>query len=69
MPKTISPVDCYCDTTDAARVLSVTTECLRRWRCQKKGPPYIKLGKSVRYEVKALFAWAAQHGVTNDPQS
>ena len=69
MPKTISPVDCYVDTNDAARVLSVTTECLRRWRCQSKGPPYIKFGKSVRYEVAALFAWARQGQVRPDSQS
>lgn len=35
-----------------ARVLSVSVQTLRNWRHQSKGPPYIKIGRSVRYPIE-----------------
>jgi hypothetical protein len=33
----------------AAIELDVAIQTLRNWRCQRKGPTYIKLGRCVRY--------------------
>jgi predicted DNA-binding transcriptional regulator AlpA len=41
----------------AARILNVAPQTLRNWRSSRKGPPYIKLGRSVRYREEDLAAW------------
>ena len=33
---------------------NVSLNTLRFWRSTKDGPPYVKLGRSVRYNVSAL---------------
>jgi hypothetical protein len=37
------------DTTKAAQILGVKKNTLEIWRHQKKGPPFRKIGKLVRY--------------------
>lgn len=32
------------------------------WRSQKKGPPFIKLGKKVLYTVDGVEKWEAKNG-------
>jgi len=32
---------------------------LRNWRAQRRGPPFVKVGKSVLYPLRALEAWEA----------
>lgn len=39
---------------EVAGILRVTVQCLQKWRLEKKGPEYIKLGKRVRYDPAAL---------------
>ena len=48
------PNDTWLDPTQAADALGVTPKLLGQWRCARKGPPYAKLGKAVRYRVGAL---------------
>ena len=38
----------------AAEVLNISVQTARNWRCLRKGPPYIKLGRSVRYRIEDL---------------
>lgn len=46
---------------DAAIYLGVTMETLRKWRWQKKGPPYSKFqGGSIYYLKKDLDAMLTQ---------
>lgn len=42
----------------AARV-RVTKRCLQYWRASGEGPPFIKLGKLVRYPESGLDIWLA----------
>jgi predicted DNA-binding transcriptional regulator AlpA len=37
-----------------AKVLGVAVQTLRNWRHQRKGPKYIKMGRSVRYQQDDL---------------
>lgn len=37
--------------------LGVTTTTLQTWRCEGKGPRYIKLGKSVFYRFGDVQDW------------
>ena len=32
-------------------------QTLARWRCEGKGPPFIKLGRQVRYPAELLQGW------------
>ena len=42
------------DEKKAARILGNKTQTLRNWRHQRRGPAYIKLGRSVRYLIDDL---------------
>jgi len=37
--------------------IGVTLATLRNWRLRRFGPPYLKLGKSVRYPQADYLAW------------
>ena len=38
------------------------------WRCEGKGPAYLKIGRHVFYEGAALNAWLAAHRVPTADQ-
>jgi excisionase family DNA binding protein len=44
----------------AAEFLNCTRGALERWRRERRGPPYIKLGRLVRYARHDLVKWLAQ---------
>ena len=48
------PDDAWLDPRRAADALGVTPKLLGQWRCARKGPPYAKLGKVVRYRLGTL---------------
>ncbi len=48
---------------EAAAFLSVSVETLAQWRSQRRGPPYIKLGRAVRYRADDLERYLAEHTV------
>lgn len=50
--------------TETAEELGVTTDRLKAWRHEGKGPAYVKVGKFVRYPRAALDAWLAENTVT-----
>jgi Helix-turn-helix domain len=39
--------------------LNVSVAALRRWRLQKRGPVFIKVGSLVRYRPEDLESWLA----------
>ena len=43
---------------EAAEFFGLRPQTLALWRHQSKGPPYIKLGSSVRYDFKELRAFS-----------
>jgi predicted DNA-binding transcriptional regulator AlpA len=42
---------------DAAAVLKLSLSWLAKARMRGDGPPYIKIGKSIRYSDAALLQW------------
>ena len=42
---------------DAANLLHLSTSWLAKARMSGEGPPYVKLGRSVRYRESALVQW------------
>jgi excisionase family DNA binding protein len=59
---TSDPLVEYLTTRDAAKVLGVSPNTLKFWRHRRSdGPPFVKLGRAVRYSRAALTAWVARH--------
>ena len=55
------------DEREAARVLGVKSfKTLQSWRTQRVGPPYLKIGRAVRYRIEDLHAFMNAGRV--DPQ-
>lgn len=42
---------------EVANRLHVAVNTVRNWRCRGQGPPYIKMGGSVRYLEEDLIAY------------
>lgn len=43
-----------------AELLGLSVHWLRQRRCYGDGPPYRRLGRSVRYPAESLFRWLEQ---------
>jgi excisionase family DNA binding protein len=43
--------------TEVSQVLRVSLATLRKWRVDKRGPRYIKIGPLVRYQLEDLREW------------
>ena len=43
--------------TEVAKKLRVSLACLRRWRLEKRGPMFVKIGQLVRYRPEELELW------------
>ena len=56
-------------TQEAADVLTITVSTLNAWRCRGGGPPWLKIGQCVRYDLDELKIWiGAQRQVPDRPQ-
>jgi predicted DNA-binding transcriptional regulator AlpA len=50
---------------DVARIVCMSVQTVRRWRLQKAGPYYIKLGGSVRYRPEDVQEFIRQRPAVN----
>jgi hypothetical protein len=59
MPANFLPVDA--DTLlreqDAADLLNLSVRTLQSWRTRMAGPPFVQVGRAVRYRRRDLIAW------------
>ncbi|MCB1773858.1 MAG: helix-turn-helix domain-containing protein [Gammaproteobacteria bacterium] len=46
--------------TQAAEFLNLSKKTLQAWRQSGEGPPYLKLGRAVRYEADAIRDWVKE---------
>jgi excisionase family DNA binding protein len=53
-------VDEYLTESEVAELLKVSVGTLRRWRREGTGPPWLRLGRGVRYLRAEVNAWAAR---------
>jgi hypothetical protein len=51
------------------RVLGVPVKTLRNWRVSGRGPPFSKLGASVRYELATAIRWARERQVNSTSEA
>ena len=50
----------------AAKIMNVAVQTLRNWRLLRKGPPYMKFGRSVRYSQRDIKRYMSRHQI--DPE-
>jgi hypothetical protein len=60
--------DRYVNDVEAAKILSVSPQSMRNWRCMRKGPPYSKCGRMVRYLVRDLLDFMEFGRIDPDPR-
>lgn len=48
-----------------ARVLKVQTKTLQAWRHRGGGPPFVKVGRLVRYRLSDVESWLASRTVSS----
>jgi hypothetical protein len=46
---------------ELAELLRLPERTLEDWRQTHAGPPYLKLGRHVRYDVQDVLAWGEEH--------
>ncbi|WP_437201996.1 helix-turn-helix transcriptional regulator [Planctomicrobium sp. SH664] len=51
------------DTLQAAEYIGVSPGTLRTWRCQSRGPQFIKIGAKVLYLKSHIDGWLASRTV------
>jgi len=55
-----------------ARITGISESTLAKLRMRGGGPPYVKIGRSVRYSVSAGLAWMAartRRSTSEQPES
>ena len=51
----------YLDTEEAARFLGLSATALEHWRTRREGPPFVKVGRAVRYSIAELRDFMSAH--------
>jgi len=67
MPQTSDPTDLL-TAAEAAELLRVPPDTLRRWRSQRSGPPGIRLGRRVVYVRADCLAWVEEQKRQQHPE-
>jgi len=65
-PKPVTAGQRFLTPRQAAERLGVSLRTIESWRFRRVGPAFCKLGKSVRYSVDTLDAWAAAQAVASE---
>jgi len=51
---------------EAGRLLGVSVAALRRWRHERRGPPFVRIERCVGYRVADLEAFVAMNTVAHE---
>jgi excisionase family DNA binding protein len=51
-------VDEYLTEAELAALLKVTRRTVKRWRAEGGGPPWVRIGRGIRYRRRDVDAWA-----------
>lgn len=67
-PMSVDPDAAY-NENQAATLLGVSVRTLQAWRVRGGGPPYVKIGRAVRYQRRALVTFQQQNTVTSTTEA
>ncbi len=56
------------DTVQAAKFVGLAKVTLDKMRLVGNGPPYVKMGKAVRYRIADLESWVEARVITSTSQ-
>jgi hypothetical protein len=62
-------LDAALNENQAAEFLGISVRTLQAWRVRGSGPPYVKIGRAVRYRRRALVTFQEQHTVTSTSEA
>jgi len=62
-------LDAALNENQAGEFLGVSVRTLQAWRVRGGGPPYVKIGRAVRYQRRALVTFQEQHTVTSTTEA
>ena len=48
---------------EVEKIYNIDAGTLANWRCQGRGPAYVKYGRKVLYPIRALEVWCESHQV------
>jgi hypothetical protein len=68
LPSPLDP-DAGCTEMQAAIFLGVSARTLQAWRVRGGGPPYVKVGRAVRYQRRALIEYQRANTVANTTEA
>ncbi len=51
--------------SDAAEILGLQPDTLRRWRAKSRGPSFHRFGREIRYSARDLEAFIARARITH----
>ena len=54
-------MELVCDTKKASEFIGCKPPLMQRWRRERKGPPYMKIGRLVRYRQRDLEEFLEQN--------
>ena len=67
--QSLSDLDQAINEAQAAEFLGVSVRTLQAWRVRGGGPPYVKIGRAVRYQRRALVSFQEKHTVSSTTQA
>jgi predicted DNA-binding transcriptional regulator AlpA len=50
----------FLTSAELAKLLRVSAATVSRWRRERRGPPWLQVGRCVRYERAGVLAWVAR---------
>jgi hypothetical protein len=62
-------LDAALNENQAAEFLGVSVRTLQAWRVRGGSPPYVKIGRAVRYQRRALIDFQRTHTVTSTSEA
>jgi len=55
-------VDRLVDDKELSTITGISRRTFQNWRLRQSGPPFVRAGRAVRYELSAALRWMRQNG-------
>jgi predicted DNA-binding transcriptional regulator AlpA len=65
LPSSVADPDAALNEFQAAEFLGLSVRTLQAWRVSGDGPSYVKMGRAVRYQRRALVTFQQKHTVSS----
>lgn len=59
----------YIDETEVERLTGMKVQTLRNWRFQRRGFPYVKISRSIRYDLDDVIAFMQSRKINPESEA